>query len=339
MIGVRQYCGTVAPAEARPDRRRRSEEHNGCNHQKGKRLPMKEDDQKTGPEPLSAAWLRAAADFWEVAAKMAKGEAPPGETPPSEKHTRPPLTEWGQTALEKWPFLSYLMQQAPAPPDFLLQVSETLPEVSLQMARLGFEGYFRLQQQWLEQIGKMVQGVEAGKSDILGRDTVKAWTEIYGQDFRQVLSLPQLGLTRVFQEKLTKATSAFSQFQEAMAEFLQVLHLPVETSLEVMKARLEELGKEGNLSDDFKDYYDMWVKILEGHYMILLKSPEYLNSLGNILIAGGKFTVARQELLGDILKALNIPTYKDLDELGKELYLLKKKVFTKPSKKVRKPKN
>ncbi len=299
---------------------------------------MKEDDQKTGPEPLSAAWLKAAADFWEAAAKMAKAEAPPGEAPPSAKDTRPPFTAWGQTAQGNWPWLSFLMQ-APAPQDFLLRAIETLPEVSLQMARLGFEGYFRLQQQGLEQFDKMVQGVEAGKSDLLGRDTVKAWTEIYGQDFRQVLSLPQLGLNRVFQERLTKATKAFSQFQEALAAFLQVLSLPMETSLEVMKARLEELGKEGNLSDDFKDYYDMWVKILEGHYMILLKSPEYLGSLGNILMAAGKFTVARQELLGDILKAQGIPTYKDLDELGKELYLLKKKVFTRPSKKVQKPQN
>jgi hypothetical protein len=94
------------------------------------------------------------------------------------------------------------------------------------MARLGWEGYFRLQQQWLEQIDKVGQGVETAKSDRLGRDTLKAWTEIYGQDFRQLLNLPQLGLTRVYQEKLIQATGAFSLFQEAMAEFLQVLACP-----------------------------------------------------------------------------------------------------------------
>ena len=52
---------------------------------------MKKDDQKTGPEPLSAAWLRAATDFWELAAKMAKGEAPPERSPPVRKaHKAPP---------------------------------------------------------------------------------------------------------------------------------------------------------------------------------------------------------------------------------------------------------
>ncbi len=298
---------------------------------------MKEDGQKTGAEPLYPPWFRAATDFWDIMAKMAQGEAPPGKASSSQEGARPPIPEWGQSALEKWPFLSFLMQTAPVSPDSLLQGMETLPEVFLKMARLGWEGYFRLQQQWLEQIDKVGQGMEATRSDIFGRDTIKAWTEIYGQNFRQLLSLPQLGLTRVYQEKLTQATGTFSLFQEAMAEFLQVLYLPVETSLEVMKARLEELGREGNLSDDFKDYYDMWIKILEGHYMTLLKSPGYLDSLGNILIAAGNFKTARQELLGDILKSLQIPTYKDLDELGKELYRLKKKVFARSGKKVERP--
>ena len=298
---------------------------------------MKEDEQKTGSEPWSPAWFRAAADFWEIMAKMAQGESPSGKASSSQEGARPPIPEWGQSALEKWPFLSFLMQTAPVSPDSLLQGMETLPEVFLKMARLGWEGYFHLQQQWLEQIDKVGQRVEASKSDIFGQDTLKAWTEIYGQNFRQLLNLPQLGLNRVYQEKLTQATGTYSRFQEAMAEFLQVLYLPVETSLEVMKARIEELGREGNLSDDFKDYYDMWIKILEGHYMTLLKSPGYLDSLGNILIAAANFKVARQELMGDILKSLQIPTYKDLDELGKDLYRLKKKVFARPGKKMEKP--
>jgi hypothetical protein len=83
----------------------------------------------------------------------------------------------------------------------------------------------------------------------------------------------------------------------------------------------------------------MWIKILEGHYMTLLKSPGYLDSLGSIIIAAGNYTVARQEVLGGLLKTLQIPTYKDLDELGKDLYRLKKKVFARPGKKVQKPKD
>jgi poly[(R)-3-hydroxyalkanoate] polymerase subunit PhaE len=298
---------------------------------------MKADEQKTGAEPLSLPWFRAAADFWEIMAKMAQGEPLPGKASPSQEGARPSIPEWGQSALEKWPFLSFFMQTAPVSPDSLLQGMETLPEVFLKMARLGWEGYFRLQQQWLEQIDKVGERAEAARSDIFGQDTLKAWTEIYGQNFRQLLNVPQLGLTRVYQEKLTQAAGTYSRFQEAMADFLQVLSLPVETSMEVMKARLEELGREGNLSDDFKDYYDMWIKILEGHYMTLLKSPGYLDSLGNILIAAGNFKVARQELLGDILKSLQIPTYKDLDELGKEVYQLKKKVFARSGKKAGKP--
>ncbi len=297
---------------------------------------MKEDEQKTAPEPAAPDWLRAAADFWEIMAKMAQVGTPSAEALSA---AGPQSLEWGQSALGKWSSLAFVQQKAPAPPKSFLQGMETLSEVSLKMAQLGWEGYFRLQQQWLEQLDKLGQDLETAKSEAFSRDALKAWTEICGKNIRQLLSLPQLGLTRVYQERVTRATAAFSLFQEAMAEFIRILSLPVETSLEAMKARLEELSREGNLSDDLKDYYDMWIKILEGHYMTLLKSPGYLDSLGNILAAASSYTVARKEALDDLLKTLQIPTYEDFDELAKDVYRLKKKVFAEPDTKAQKPKD
>jgi polyhydroxyalkanoate synthesis regulator phasin len=70
----------------------------------------------------------------------------------------------------------------------------------------------------------------------------------------------------------------------------------------------------------------MWLKILEGHYMTLFKSQEYTQALGKTLGSMEEFTMARQELLQDALQSLPVATDKDMDELYKELYELKKRI-------------
>ena len=125
---------------------------------------------------------------------------------------------------------------------------------------------------------------------------------------------------------MNRAADEFNLYQEALAEFMYMLYLPMEKSLQVMQDKLEEISKQGKLSDNFKDYYNMWIKILEGHYMTLFKSPEYTRVLSKLLTATEDFKMAKQEVLVDLLSNLPIPTNKDMDELCKEIYLLKKKV-------------
>jgi len=178
----------------------------------------------------------------------------------------------------------------------------------------------------LEKAGRIGSKTEAYKFEDLDENTFRAWLEIYQKDFGRFLNIPQLGLTRFYQEKINRAVDKFNLFQVVAAEFLYLLYLPVEKSLRVMGEKFQELSQEGNLSENFKDYYNMWIKILEGHYMTLFKSPDYTRALMKALDSAEDFITARQELITDGLKTLHVPTEKDMDELYKELYLLKKKV-------------
>jgi len=60
--------------------------------------------------------------------------------------------------------------------------------------------------------------------------------------------------------------------------------------------------------------------------MTLFKSPEYLQTLSRTLSTVAEFKTAQHEMLVDAMKSLPIPTNKDMDDLYKEFYLLKKKV-------------
>ena len=93
-----------------------------------------------------------------------------------------------------------------------------------------------------------------------------------------------------------------------------------------MQAKITEMAEAGELPDDSKTYYQMWIKILEGHYMTLFKSPEYAEVMGETLNALEDYKMTSEKVMEDILEMFPVPTQKDMDELYKEIYLLKKKV-------------
>jgi polyhydroxyalkanoate synthase subunit PhaE len=84
------------------------------------------------------------------------------------------------------------------------------------------------------------------------------------------------------------------------------------------------VGRQENPPEDFKEYYKGWLKILEGHYMTLFQSAEYIGTLTHTLHALEDFTSAKQELRSEAAAALGLPTRWELDDLYRELYLLKK---------------
>ena len=138
--------------------------------------------------------------------------------------------------------------------------------------------------------------------------------------------MPQLGLTRFYQERANRALDKFNIFQATFAEFLRLLYLPVNRSMAVMQEKLGKMAESEQLPEDSNAYYQMWIKILEGHYMTLFQSPEYVQTLEKTLQTLSEFSKAKNEVVEDMLNALPIPKQKDMDELYMEIYTLKKRI-------------
>lgn len=275
------------------------------------------------PKPVLESWLKAATDFWGPVMDM--WSAASGKTDTSMNQEGSRAKKNLESALRSWKAMSSVMSE-PEAGQSIFKGIQTLPEIVLKMAQTGWDGYFKLQQQWYERMLKIGQSTEAYKFDNLDQDALTVWREIYEKEFRQLLYMPQLGLTRFYQERANKALDQFTLFQAAIAEFLQLLYLPMEKSMQVMQEKMAEMADEGQLPENPKLYYQMWIKILEGHYMTLLKSPEYTHKMDITLGAFENFVAAKNEILQDFLQTLPVPTDKDMDELYQEIYLLKKRM-------------
>jgi len=282
-------------------------------------------EEKTGPESLLEAWMKTSADFWESAYQgLADSVEKSGRSQASGVMPGARALESWESAMKTWKAMSSLMGE-PASVESLTDGIRAFPEILMKLVKPTWGGFLRMQQEWAKRAARIGESTAAYKFENLDQEAFKVWAELYEKEFRHFLEIPQLGLTRGYQERMNQLLDRFNIFQAAMAEFISVLCLPVEKSLKVIQDELAAMAEKGKLPEKSKEYYRIWVKILEGHYMNLFKSPEYNRVLANTLNAMGQFAAARERLLQDALQALPVPTQKDMDELYKEIYLLKKR--------------
>ena len=241
--------------------------------------------EERGPVALLAEWMKSSSEFWGSMARMWAGGngAPDASTPPKKGIERGAHEQW-QSLLKTWESLASAMGE-PGALDSIYKGINALPETMLRMVRVSWDGYFQLQQQWLERLGRIGKSTEAYKFESLDQDAFKAWTEIYENEFKQFLNIPPLGLARFYQERMGRFADKLNMFHGAMAEFMYVLFLPMEKTFKIVQEELEETKQEGKLPENSQEYYKMWLKILEGLYMTLFKSSEYNQTLSNTLNA------------------------------------------------------
>ncbi|MDQ5984788.1 MAG: hypothetical protein CSYNP_00484 [Syntrophus sp. SKADARSKE-3] len=232
-----------------------------------------------------------------------------------------------ENTINRWQSISSTLND-PNMADAILKGLNTLPEFYMTLAKTGWEASVRLQKQVMEKASKIGKKTEAYNFDNLEQDLFKAWKEIYEEEFRQYFNIPQLGLMRFHQERFNRFLDQTNLLQATLSEFIFILYLPIEKSFKVFQDQIEQMYQEGRLPDKAKEYYNIWLKILEGHYMTLFKSSEYLSALQATLRQLEAYTDAKNTFLEDILQSLPIPTNKDMDNMYKELYLLKKQVKT-----------
>ena len=276
-----------------------------------------EFSRKTLSEPLLAAWIKWTMDFWDTMAQMGPGLAG-GQ---GSREAEVSGDAW-LSSLNLWQAFFSLLTE----PETVAAVFEGIKapsEIILRMAQAGWGGYSHLHAQWLQGWQGSELPVGANNFENLDQDIFKTCNEIYEHDFGRLLNLPQLCLTGLPQERVNRATEKFNYFQAAMAEFIYLLYLPVKKSLRAMgEERRAAMEEKPPVS--FKEYYKRWLKILEGYYMTLFQSGEYTRTLSRTLYALEEFTTAKQNLVSQALEALGLPTRREMDEIYREMYLLKK---------------
>jgi class III poly(R)-hydroxyalkanoic acid synthase PhaE subunit len=275
---------------------------------------------------LLDAWMKMADEFWKSTAVPDSSSSDTYGMPEGfQKKTDNKFQESFESTMRMWSTMSSVLSE-PKAMDAVTKGAAAVPEIITRTVGSVWEGYFRVQQQIMERLGRIGQDTEAFKFEKLDENIFRVFADIYEKELSPIFKVPQLGLTRFYQEHLGDTLDKYHTFQISFADFLRLLYLPIEKSAKVLQQKLEELTKEGPLPENSQDYYRMWIKILEGHYMTLFKSPEYAETLSETLNTFEDYLSARDRILQDFLQSVPVPTTSEMDELYREIYHLKKKV-------------
>ncbi|WDN90665.1 polyhydroxyalkanoate synthase subunit PhaE [Desulfosarcina sp. BuS5] len=284
------------------------------------------DTGNKDPGAKFSEWLNSANEFWGSMGKIWQDSLQTGcASATQDKSDNGGNQKGWESAFRMWRLFASVLAEPSFAGTFLKGIN-AMPDTFLKVAGTGLTGFLQFYQQWQEKAGRMGKNTKAYSFDHLDQEMFTAWKELYEQEIRQFLKIPQFGLLRGYQERFMEGLDDFNIFQSSMGEFIHLLSLPIEKSFNVLQQQLEELEKNGEFPSDPHEIYRLWVKILEGHFMTLFKSSEYGESLARALKDMGLFISAKDNFLHDVLQSLPIPTNKDMDELYKDLYLLKKKV-------------
>ena len=275
-------------------------------------------------DPSFFDWIKKAANIWlgGIAQTMPSGSETLLKTQSSVQNR---FTEQLQTTLNLLKSFSRMMTE-PESASATVNSMSALPEIMMKIAISGVEAAMKTQIHLMEKANRIGKRAEAYNFDNLDQQVFKALTDIYEQELRQYLKIPPLGLTRFYQERFNDMLDKHNIFQTTLAEFLSILYLPMEQSFQVLQDKLREMAEQGNLPGNVKEAYGMWLKILEGHFMNLFQSSEYLDALHRTLNHLEDFLIAKDNAMLDFLQTIPVVTQKDMDDLYKEFHLLKKRV-------------
>ncbi len=281
---------------------------------------------------LFSQWMQQANQYWEAAFKMWPG----GEAGESGSTGRKPDGgadgEKGEgsrfdlnTLMNNFKAMSDAISH-PETQKSMFSGMQASPVIISQLAGTAMSVLTDLQQQWAELLDKSSQYVRIEDFANLDKEAIDRWSEVYDKEFRKFITMPQLGLNRFHQERINHLIDRFNSLQLAMADFFNQLYRPIEKSTSKLQELIAKWMAEGTLPDHPKAFYREWIKILEGEYMILFKSPEYSMCLGKVMMAAQSYDIARKELLEQILRYFALPTNRDLDDAFRAIHDLKKRV-------------
>ncbi|MFZ5572577.1 MAG: poly(R)-hydroxyalkanoic acid synthase subunit PhaE [Thermodesulfobacteriota bacterium] len=287
----------------------------------------KRQQTESQAETMAATFMKSVTDLWEKFPQILLDMAQKNEAG-SKIDAEGPGQNYKASmdaVVKNWQAVSAAMT-APESVHSILKSAGAMPDILFKLAQSTLGGLVHIQQKWMEQATRVTETAEAYKFENLDENIHRAWTEMYEKEFRQFLNIPKIGLTRSYQEKLNAALDKYNIYQASISEFIRLLSLPVSRSTTVMQEKMSSMVESGKLPEESQQYYQMWIKILEGHYMTLFQSSEYVQTLGKTMDAISEFTAAKDAVLEDFLGSLPIPNRKEIDGLEREIYELKKRL-------------
>lgn len=218
------------------------------------------------------------------------------------------------------------LMAAPDNQEALLKGLTAYSEAVAHTTGESIEHFLEFQSSALKGLAKMGEHTKAYNIDELDQSAFESYREWYVNEFQKYLYTPKIGLPRELHEKSSTLVDKTHIFQSHLGELLFLFTMPMAKANRIMQKKFKAMLKNGEIPEDSTEMYNQWIRELEEHYMELLKSEEYTKVLNHTITSLVDYRELKTDLMSGVLKQMQIPSNKEMDEVYKDLYQMKKQM-------------
>ena len=281
---------------------------------------------------MVASWLESTQNFWrlddDATASDGAGDGSADGRGKSEEEQSPHHGNrtW-ERAMEN--YTAYLkLLSVPENQEQLGSSITYLTDAMTRNATDTLESITEFQTQLLTSFAAVGEHARATSWEDIDHETFRGLRQLYRSEFQKYLHIPKLGLPREHQERLSNLVDRTTLFNSYLAELLHLFSKPFDKTNREMQDIIGRMLKKGECEclEDPKRAYKVWIKTLEGNFMELLKSGEYTEVLNKTMLSLADCRAVRREVMAAVFKELQIPTNREMDEVYRDLYQMKKQI-------------
>lgn len=230
-----------------------------------------------------------------------------------------------ETAIKNMASLTRILS-SPENQETLSKSSSAFFEATTQASADSLENIAEFHAKMVEGLDKIVDHTGVYNFDDLDHDSFESFRNLYRCEIRKYLQMPKVGLPRQYQEQLSQLIDRSYIYYSHLSELLFLFSLPFEKTNRRMQKKTSQMLESGEFIDSSKQLYKVWIQQLETNFTNLLNSQEYTSVLNNTIASLADYKNSKNDIIAFLLKDLQVPTNKEMDEVYKDLYTTKKKL-------------
>lgn len=158
-------------------------------------------------------------------------------------------------------------------------------------------------------------------------DFFEHWLKAYEATYGRIIDMPIMGPSREGADKLRKNFEATINLHAAWAQSIANYQSAFIEASQKTQEEVEKRIAEGVSPSSYKGYYDLWMETYSKTFKEFLKSSFFASDLARLTSNSMDFQKSSRVLIEEnLLRPANLPTRTEMDDLSKEVYLLKKQM-------------
>ncbi|MBI2970606.1 MAG: class III poly(R)-hydroxyalkanoic acid synthase subunit PhaE [Gammaproteobacteria bacterium] len=137
---------------------------------------------------------------------------------------------------------------------------------------------------------------------------------------------PALGYTREMQEQTQQGLRLWTDCQRHMAEYQAGMSQVAVKAVEHLKERILAMAERNEKLSSLRQLYDLWIECAEQAYGEHVFTDEYAQSYGRMVNSLVAFKHHSQQVVDDVLAAMNVPTHQGIDTMQRRQQEMRREI-------------